>query len=273
MNRSLFGQIAIILSLLIVFIPVSVKSMDQQGDLQASSSLVSKLAVVTLVPTAGFMYVMRRHYNELHVLERSLDLSTIAANAREGNFRFATWRSTQDNCIDGKCWATASDVWQDGRNIAAVLMRDVKYFADRVFVYDALNLRLDNAKIEKHDLQAAIAREKQLFETQLNLVSHYTNAPYRIVAALAPNDTRCLTPSELAINCALKLKESDDVINQVENDLKQEASFVKELIYFGGWLPTSWSIAPCSQKASRLYIKLFRAYARLCALEAALNQE
>lgn len=273
MITSILGRIALFISILVACAPLSIKAMDGQGDAPAGSSLISKLAVITVVPTAGFMYVMRKHYNELHAIERSLDLSTMAATAREGNFRFATWRSMPDNCLDGKCWQNAADVWGSSKKVVKALMHDAQKSPDRVYVYDALAGRMEHTKVTHAILKAAIAQEKQLFETQLNLVGQYTNAPQRIVAALAPNDNRCLTSCELALNCASKLAENADALNQVESDVQNETGFRKELVHFGGWLPTSWTIAPCYQKASRLYVKLFKAYARLCALDAAVNVE
>ncbi len=275
MNKSFFGRCALILSTLAVLSPAApLKGMDASaGDAQSGSGWFNTaIASVVLAPLAGYGYLYRKHYNELQLIERQLDQST-SANARESNFLFATWRSTEKNT------PKSEQLWQDAyalagdNSVVKLLMHDANC-PDRVYVYDEKGVRINPSEVILPAIKQAIAREKQLLENQLALVAPYTDVPCMIVQQLAPGESSSLTAHELALSYASKLQEKDLVekIKAVEEQIKV-SSKLKSIVYCGGWLPTSWSVAPCYQKASRLYFKLFLAYARLRALDEVVNGE
>lgn len=278
MITALMRRSALFLMGMVLLMPAQpMLSMEADQSSGTGSSWYTKLLVVSVLPVLGYGYLYRKHYNQFHALEQRLDRSTIYATAKERNFLFATWRSAQENTPDVKPWKQACDIAKAGEDLAKVFYNDAKNHADRIYIYDALDVRIEPQNIQTLHVASAIAAEKQWFEDQMAFVAQFTDAPSVIVQKLAPDDARSLSAHELALGCAVQLKTSSDVgIEQLKdavNEQMQTASTLKSVVYCDGWLPTSWSIAPCYAQASRVYLKLFLAYARLCALDAVWKQQ
>lgn len=277
MNKSFFGRCALILTILAVLAPaVPLKGMDASaGDAQPGSAWFSTTAIasVVLAPFAGFGYLCRKHYNELHEIERKFDLATVSASAREENFRFALWRSTEGNTSEALPWKDAVEVCEYHDDVVQQLMHDAQKCEDRVYVYNDAGLRIEPKSVDMLAIKKAIAREKRMLEAELAIVAKYTNVPDLIIQQLAPNDNTTLAPHELVLSCAQKLNDIEMVSKLTVSEQVNNASRLKAIVHCDGWLPTSWTFAPCYQKASRLYLKLFSAYARLCALDTVINKK
>ncbi len=290
MNKSFLGRCALILITLVALSPaVPLKAMDASGGQAESDSTwftTAAMAVGPLAPVVGYGYLYRKHYNELHAIERQLDLATVSASAREGNFRFALWRSTEGNTPDVEPWKDASEVSENGDTVVSQLIHDAQKCEDRVYVNDDAGLRFEPGSVKLPAIKKAIAREKQLLEAQLALVAQYTDMPNIIVQQLGSAEVSTLSAHELVLSCAQKVTDNETASKLTVVEEQIHNSYVKptvncgvfqlplkSIVNCGGWLPTNWTFAPCYQKASRLYLKLFQAYARLCALDTVINRK
>lgn len=279
MFKSIKARCALFSLLLFVTCPInSLKASDLA--LQEESHWLGKACLAIATPFIVYGVLYYKHARALHALESRIDRSTLSATAKNNQFLCASWRSHAENTPNGRAWEEPSDVWHVRSLVTKAFLNDATEFEDRVYLYSPEGIRYLPSSLKNMDasntrsiITQAIAFEKAWFEEQMAYVAQFTDVPELLVQELNPLESRNLKPYELSFGCAIPLKEMDAVkLNELIKKLNvhiESAQPIKSVLHGTSWLPTTWSFAPCYQDASRVYLKLFVLYARLCALDAA----
>lgn len=231
----------------------------------------------TLGAVYGYNYI--KHWFQLRDIERSLALSLQPASSHKNNFRFATWRQI-DHYGDG-FWESPHDIMLNKTAVAGKLVEDIK--SGRALVFNAHGESVSSSIVQASHIRQTLEQEKQQLADIMSFTAGFTDVPYYIVQL-------CIGKAEKANQQILKtnlqsteLSDHEKILqvsnlfsnfttkdfNDFENELYKQCKphYGHSLMFFKGFNPLNWSLAPQYSKATKVYWNLFKSYIRLSVIK------
>ena len=199
--------------------------------------------------SVAYSYKWYSHWRELKNIDQAYQ-KALLQNTYCDDFLFSAWKVND--------WTTAQDVLSKKEEVKKVLKHpDLK-----------------------KDLLLKIQKEKKQLERWICYAGSFTNLPEEFIKKIKESKPNIILPNlwfdsnhyaHQALVAAPHLKAIQIDLDETKDQNKLlkncKSSWYNKLFFASQWNPLSWSVAPCKTKATKLWMKLIRSYARLSALE------